>query len=77
MIPSESGCVERWMRSKSRLSSTSKSSKIVASMRAVVSSVDGDVDPVVFEDMLEEETVLFKEVDGVFEEGDKFWVFFT
>jgi hypothetical protein len=65
------------MRSRSRLSSTSKSSTIVPSMRVVVSSVNGEVGSVVFEDMLEEETVLFEEVDGIFEEGDKFWFFFT
>jgi hypothetical protein len=46
-------------------------------MRVVISSVDADVGPVAFEDMLEEEAVLFKEVDGVLEEGDKFWFFFT
>jgi hypothetical protein len=46
-------------------------------MRVVVSSVDGDVGIVVFEDMLEEEAVLFKEVDGIFEEGDEFWFLFT
>jgi hypothetical protein len=62
------------MRSRSRLSSTSKSSIIVSSMRVVVPSVSGDVG---FEDMLEEETVLFEEVDGIFEEGDEFWFFFT
>jgi hypothetical protein len=77
MIPSGSGCVERWMRSKSRLSSTSKSSTIVSSMRVVVPSVDGDVGFVVFEDMLKEEAILFEEMDGVFEEGDEFWFFFT
>jgi hypothetical protein len=38
----------------------------------VVSSVDGDVGPVVFEDMLEEEAVLFEEVDSVLEKGDEF-----
>jgi hypothetical protein len=46
-------------------------------MRVVVSSVDDDVGPVVFEDMLEEEAVLFKEVDGVLEEDDEFWFLFT
>jgi hypothetical protein len=77
MIPSGSGCVERWMRSRSRLSSTSKISTIVSSMRVVTSSVNGDVDPVVFEDMLEEEAVLFEEVDGILEKGDEFWFLFT
>jgi hypothetical protein len=45
-------------------------------MRAVVSSVDGDVGSVVFEDMLEKEAVLLEKVDGVFEEGNELWVFF-
>jgi hypothetical protein len=65
------------MRSRSRLSSTLKSSEIVSSMRVVVPSIDGDVGSVVFEDMLEEEAILFKEVNGVLEEGDEFWFLFT
>jgi hypothetical protein len=43
----------------------------------VIFSVDGEVGSVIFEDMLEEEAVLFKEVDGVLEEGDEFWFLFT
>jgi hypothetical protein len=50
---------------------------MVSSMRVVVLSVDGDVGSVVFEDMLEEEAILFEEVDSVLEEGDEFWVFFS
>jgi hypothetical protein len=73
MIPSGSGCVERWMRSRSRLSSTSKSSMIVSSMRSMVSSVKGNLGVVVFEDILKEEVVLFEEEDSVFKEGGKFW----
>jgi hypothetical protein len=46
-------------------------------MRVVVSSVDGDVGSVIFEDMLEKEAVLFKEENGVLEEGDEFWFFFA
>jgi hypothetical protein len=65
------------MRSRSRLSSTSKSSEMVSSMRVVVLSVDGDVGSVIFEDMLEEEAILLEEVDGVLEEGDEFWIFFS
>jgi hypothetical protein len=77
MIPSGSGCVERWMRSRSRLSSTSKSSIIVSSMRAVVSSIKGDLGVVVFEDILEKEVVLLKEEDSVLEKGNEFWFFLT
>jgi hypothetical protein len=77
IIPSGSGWVERWMRSRSRLSSTSKSSMIVSSMRVAVPSVSGDVGSVVFEDMLEKEAVLFEKEDGVLEEGDKLRFFFA
>jgi hypothetical protein len=65
------------MRSRSRLSSTSKSSMIVSSMRAVVSSVKGDLGVVVFKDILEKEAVMFEEEDSVFEKDDKFWFFLT
>jgi hypothetical protein len=65
------------MRSKSRLSSTSKSSTIVSSMRAVVSSVKGDLGVVVFEDILKEEAVVFEEEDSVLKEGGKLWFVFT
>jgi hypothetical protein len=77
MIPSRSGCVERWMRSRSRLSSTSNSSSIVLSMRVMVLSVNGDLGIVVFKDILKEVAVLFKEEDSVFEEGNELWFFFT
>jgi hypothetical protein len=77
MIPPGSGCCVRWMRSRSRLSSMSKSSMIVSSMSTVVSSVNGDLGVVVFEDILEEEVVLFKKEDSVFKERDKFWFFLT
>jgi hypothetical protein len=50
---------------------------MVSSTRVVVSSVDGDVGSVVFEDMLEEEVILFEEVNGVLKEGDEFRFFFT
>jgi hypothetical protein len=50
---------------------------MVSSMRVVASSVDGDVGSVVFEDMLEEEAILFKKMDGVLEEGDELWFLFT
>jgi hypothetical protein len=63
--------------SRSRLSSTSKSSFMVSSMRAVVPSVNGDFGSVVFEDILEEVAILFKEEDSVLEEADKFGFFFS
>jgi hypothetical protein len=65
------------MRSRSRLSSTSKSSMIVSSTRVVVSSVGGGVGSVVFEDMLEKEAILFKKKDSALEEGNELWFFFT
>jgi hypothetical protein len=55
----------------------SKSSFIVSSMRAVVPSVDGDLGGVVFEDILEEVAVLFKEKDSVLEEDNKLRFFFA
>jgi hypothetical protein len=59
------------MRSRSRLSSTLQSSMMVSSTRLIVFSVDGDVGSVVFEDMLEEEAILFEEVNGVLKENEE------
>jgi hypothetical protein len=63
--------------SRLRLSSTSKSSFIVSSMRTVVPSVDGDFGSVVFEDILKEVAILFEEEDSVFKEGDEFGFFLS